>query len=444
MSDAVKEVEKYPFNKRFEAQIVLAEVSVPRFHDMVGHAVEPDRMPSIEAINLVRAGQAVARVTGAGCPSATYALQHLRTMVHDGKLRNEDVLAAKSFVEYAEDVGGIDDVEVLVQSVVPLVQRFAQQDALQSAFDDFGKGNGITDSAERFEKVAALGKRKGGLGQTLKGSADDIRACAISIMRDPLPTGVPELDTFLKGGLERGSMGCAMGGEGAGKSMFLTHLTTEALLLGIDAAYMTLELGEANVKQRIYANLTNMTKEQLSHDPDEASRRLSSMKLGNLIVSYQTPKATTTASVRRWLKDVENEHGFRPQLIVIDYADKLVSKVDSNKRSYEEMEFVYDALRDMNIERDGWIWTASQMVRGGARSKRPDLDDVSDSKHKVRTPDLIVVLVRTEDDKEEGVVRFRVPKRRNEQAYGEVGPLPLDEARGRIVATCRSEPWRTR
>jgi hypothetical protein len=438
---ATKTIEKYPFNKAFEAQIVLAEVSVPRFHEMVGHALEPDRMPAVEAINLIRAGQAVARTLGTGCSSATLALQNMRTLVHDGKLRMEDVTSAMDFIDRAEDVGGLDDIDALVQGVVPIVQRFAQQDALQQAFDDFGKGNGVSDTAERFEKVAALGKRKGTLGQTLSGSAKDIKSCASSIIRDPLPTGVFELDQFLKGGLERGSMGCAIGGEGAGKSLLLCHIATEALLLGIDAAYMTLELGEPNVKQRIYANLTNMTKEQLANNSEEAARRLSMLKLGSLIVSYQTPKATTAASVRSWLKAVEQEHGFRPQLIVIDYADKLVSKMNTSRKSYEEMEYVYDSLRDMNIERDGWIWTASQMVRGASRNKKPDLDDVSDSKHKVRTPDLVIMLVRTEEDKEEGVIKFRVPKRRNEQAYGEVGPLPVDGEKGRIVVTCRPEPW---
>jgi replicative DNA helicase len=441
---ATKELERYPFNKRFESQVVLAEISIPRFHDMVGHALEPDRMPSAEAIHLVRAAQAVARETGAGCPSATLALQNLRTLVHDGKLRMEDVNAASDFVDLAEDLGGVDDVDALVQGVIPVVQRFLQQDALQAAFDDFGKGNGVHETADRFEKVAALGKRKGTLGQLLQGSSEDIKACAESIMRDPLPTGVPELDEFLKGGLERGSMGCAIGGEGSGKSLFLCHLTAEALLHGYDCAYMTLELGEANVKNRIYSNLVGMTKTQLAGNPDEAERRLAMLKRGNLIVSYQTPKATTAASVRRWLKDVEAAHSFSPKVIVIDYADKLVSKLETQRRGYEEMEIVYDFLRDMNIERDGWLWTASQMVRGGARSKKPDLDDVSDSKHKVRTPDLVVTLVRTEQDKQEGIVSFRVPKRRNEQAYGEVGPLPVDGEHGRIVATCRPEPWRKR
>lgn len=437
-----KEIARYPFTKDIEAAIAFAEVSLPRFHDAVGHALDPDRMPSPEGANLIRAGQAIAKATGAGCPNPVLALQHMRTTVHAGRMRKEEVDAASAFLDQAEDSHGAQDMEALVAVVVPVIQRFAQQEALEAAFDDFGKGNGIHETADRFEKVASLGKRKGTIGQILSGSEDDVKACANSILRDPLPTGIPELDEFLKGGLERAAMGCIMGTEGAGKSLALCHFTVEALLRGIDSAYLSLELGIPNVKQRIYSNLTSMTKEQLGKNPTEASRRLQSLKLGNLIVAYQTPKATTAASVKAWLRAVEKEHGFVPRLVVIDYADKLVSKLETNKRSYEEMEIVYDCLRDMIIERDGWLWTASQMTRGASKSKKPDLDDVSDSKHKVRTPDLVLSLIRSEQDKEDGVLKIGVPKRRNEQAFGTVGPLPLDEKYGRIVTVNRPEPWR--
>lgn len=439
--------EKYAFTRQFEAFVAVAEATSHRFHDLIGHALEPERMPSEDAKLLTLAAQAVAAETGAGCPSAVIAVQHLRTMCDQGKLSHAQVSSAHDLVVLADDLGGVPDLDALIAKVSPVVRRLAQRDAINDAIKDYGKGAGIEDALQALEKVAALGRQRGSIGQRLSGTKEDILSVVAPSRRSPMQTGVQELDNVLEGGMERGALGMVMAATGGGKSLFLCHMAAQALIDAYSVAYMTLELSESQVKKRVYSNLMDMTQEEMAKDPDEAARRFRLHRLdgaGNLFVIYETPRATTPATLRRWLRAIEAEHGFRPELIIVDYADKMVASLkskDQQRRAYEEMEIVYEDLRSIAVERDGWVWTASQTNKGGLHKRKVDLEHTADSVNKPRVCDLVVAIARTSDDEENGMIRFRVPKRRENAAHQEVGPLVMDAPHGRITMVARNSPW---
>jgi archaellum biogenesis ATPase FlaH len=432
---------KYALTLPIEKQAVLAELTTPRFHDVLGHAIDSERMPSTEGAMLISAGQAVSRLVG-GCTSPDLALQHLRSLSDQGKVTLPQIDAASAWLQGVQ----VQDVDSLIAVVSPAVAKAAQQEALELGLKSFAQGEDASAASEAMEKAAAIGKRKQGLGTALGGDLNDIVATvANSGLRDPLPTGIPELDLKLSGGMERPALGVAMAGTGVGKTLYLCHVTTQALMDKRNVLYVTLEVTESTIKQRVYQNLLGMTEEEIREKPQEAARRfkmLAAPGIGQLRVCYATPRTTSLAFLKSLLRDLDKEHGFQPDVIMVDYADKLVVSVGRQKKSsYEEMDEVYDGLQTIAKENDVWVWTASQLKRGANRGKRITVDDVSDSMQKMNNADLVVGIYQTEQDEEESMVRFCVPKRRVRETSGEVGPLPQDKSRGRIVAVNRFELW---
>jgi hypothetical protein len=154
-----------------------------------------------------------------------------------------------------------------------------------------------------------------------------------------------------------------------------------------------------------------------------------------------TAQVSTVADIRRWLKEREREVNFRPEVIVVDMGDHLVSRAGSDKRSYDEMRVVYSGIRELAVERDGWSWTASHVKTGNAGKKHIDVDQAADSAHKARLADLIIAMSATKEEMEEGTRRYATPKRREDESNRSCGPLPTDADRGRIACISRRLPW---
>jgi len=439
-------IQKYPFTKQIEALLTLAITSSTKFYEIIGHALEPDRMPSESAKYLVLAAKAVAKDAGS-CSSPTLAIQHLRLMVNQGKLTLEDVQAASDLIDTAEDIGGVEDLDGLISTVKPAVQKIMQQVAVESTIQGFGQGESPEETAARFEKIAQVGTAKINRGSKLELTVEAILKAATSTIRDPLHTGIDELD-FILGGIERATLALLLGGTGDGKSLVLCHIAAEAMFNGYDVAHVTLELDEMAIQQRIFSNLTGMTPAEQRQWPSKALDRLQDLSarpgkpLGGFRVAYFTPLATTVRTLKDWVNNLEKEEKFKPDLIVVDYMDKMVSSINSRDPIHIQQRDVVERLRSWTIERDGYLWTASQTTGRNSRKKQGGLEDTAESMAKPRTADTVVQIVRTDEDVEMNLTRFRIPKRRNGQAHQEAGPFPMDAERWRACVTNRNEPWK--
>lgn len=442
---------RYPIARAAELQIAYAEACKPRFHELLGHAIEADRLPSEDARLIVAAAQDVARESGSPPGSLAVVVQQLRLRVNQGKMTIESMTSCEDALLAVEDLGGVPDLEGLIHTVAPAVRDAQFQDGVEATIQELGKGGDAEAAADRFAKIGLIGKARVATGTTAKWDISDITAAGLSTIRDPLPTGVTDLDVALGGGLERGTLGMFLGGSGDGKSLVLCHLSAEAIMEGRRVAYISLELGENQIKQRVYANILNMTAKDLAENAAEAVRRRQLLDahfmkvgrppIGAFRVIYMTPKVSSVSTIKGWLKDM-TQQGEDFDVIVVDYGDKLgASSTLEAKGTYHAQGSVTDQLRNLIIERDGWCWTASQTTGRQGRKKKIDLEDTADSMEKVRIADTVVAIQRGEDDITQNTVRFRLPKRRNGQAHVEVGPILMDQEHGRMVVIDRGEPW---
>lgn len=388
------------------------------------------------------AAHALALELGTGPSSTAAVVQHLMNLQSAGKLKYEDVQAAEQYLnECPEDF----DVVETIAAIKPLIHKIEGKVALQEAVLESGKGAPAQELADKFQKVADIGQRKATLGAGMPSSMDDLDRVLSPAIGEMLDTGVEDLDLELGRGLEKGALGVVVATTGSGKSIFLCHLSVHAMIHGYNVAYMSLELSDDEIYRRVLANLCDMTIEEMTVKKAEVQRRIQLWRnegIGEIHVIKESPKVTTVGHLSRWLSDLKKEKGFDTDVIVVDYADKLVSKVGTNKSSYEDCGIVYEQIRDLAEEYDGWSWTASQAKVGATGRKRVGTDMAADSLNKMRVCDLAIGLARTQEDEENGQVRFSVPKRRTGEAHQTVGPVDWDAAHGRICFVHgRMNPW---
>lgn len=435
----------YAFEDQVEKALTLAVCGEPRFYEQIGRAIEADRLRSPHARLLVSAAHAVAaKHNGRGPSWPTIAVQHLSTLSHQGKLTLEQLDGAKDYLLEAMELPPVL-VDDLVATVVPVVRRVRHKEAIVEALDGYKNGLSPAETADVFSAVAKLGTSAGSTTATIQQIAD-VPGFWAQRPDDSLRFGIPELDLALEGGLEREGLGLVVGGSGAGKSMALVHAAVEAMLLGHDVLYFTLELSPERVTQRIVRNLTNMTPQEARRDPDLVAHRLRQVfgveGVGQIVVVKAPPLVTSPRDLRVLMAQAEREHPrFRPQVFAVDFLDKL--RVNPKASLYEDMLAVTDGLREIAGDHDGWTWTATQSDRKSTGQAWLDLDAVADSMNKIRSADVVMAIGRTKEDKESDMIRISVPKRREgEGAHTQVGPFPWDPARGRIsVVSDRVYPW---
>lgn len=437
------DLEKYPFTKDIEAAVAVATATRPRFFELIGHALEADRMTTRAANLLVMAAQRVARKIGGPCHSLALAMQELKCLHYEGKVTHEDIVAAVDLADVADSAGQLD-IEALVAASQEPVQRIHYRQAMADALRATKTGN-AAEVAERFEKVAAVGRAGGDHGDAMSGTVHDIVQATTSNLEAPLGLGVPELDDKLCGGLERRGVGVMVAGTGVAKSMFLCHAAAEAIWRHKSTVYVTLELSPGTVKSRIYRNLTGMTEAEIKAHPEECERRWKMLReagVGSIRVVRRNAHETTIGNIRGWLRDLERETTMKPEVLLIDPVDDLVDKVGTMRKGFDILNQVFVKLRDLAEEGGMYIWCASQAVRGKNRGQKILVDDVSDGMAKVRKATLVLGAYRTDEDEESGELRWNVAKRTAIETVGAVGPLRHDFDRGRVARVVRAGlPW---
>lgn len=442
MSDAPTK-RRYPFLRNFEAGLCLAIATMPRAYERVGHALDPERMNAPGADLVVKAAQLITHDQGVPPASRDIVMQRIRSIVHEGKVKFERLQQAELLLDLADDLGSCDDMESLIDEAVPVVRDFAGQEAVDKTIGEISKGINAGDVAERFNNVAAIGIARETTHAGISFTAEEAADICIIPEGNMRPTGIAEVDRMLQGGLERGAIAVAVGQTGVGKSQFLIQVGADGILSGEDVAYITLELSPKVIKRRLFANLTNLTFEEMQEDSELVAERLYWLKtrLGRFEVVYFTPQVTTVQDVARWLRDRKRDASFDPKLLIFDMGDHFVSKVNSERPSYEDMRIVYDGMRQLAVDREGWAWTASHLKGGNVGKKRVSSDQVADSQHKSRKADLMITLTQTDEDKDIGQIRYALAKRRDQDDSGAPALVSTDLARGRIALLNRSTPW---
>ena len=216
-----------------------------------------------------------------------------------------------------------------------------------------------------------------------------------------------DLDYFnkiTKGGLPQKTLNIAIAGTGVGKSLFMCHMAASTLMQGKNVLYITLEMAEERIAERIDANLMNITMDDLHELPKKMfTDRLSKIQTktnGKLIIKEYPTASAHSGHFRSLMKELALKKSFKPDIIFIDYLNICASsrfKGNANVGSYFYIKAIAEELRGLAVEHNVPIMSATQTTRGGYANSDIGLEDTSESFGLPATADLMFALISTED-----------------------------------------------
>ena len=216
-----------------------------------------------------------------------------------------------------------------------------------------------------------------------------------------------DLDLFnkiTKGGLSKKTLNVILAGTGVGKSLFMCHVAAGALMQGKNVLYITMEMAEERIAERIDANLLNMTMEELGKvTKDIYETRLGKLikkTAGKLIVKEYPTAAAHSGHFKALLEELKMKRNFMPDLIVIDYLNICSSarmKAGAGVNSYTFIKSIAEELRGLAVEYNVPILSATQTTRSGFGNTDVGLEDTSESFGLPATTDFMFALISTEE-----------------------------------------------
>ena len=234
-----------------------------------------------------------------------------------------------------------------------------------------------------------------------------------------IPFDLDYLNKITKGGLPRKTLNIALAGTGVGKSLFMCHVAAGAMTQGKNVLYITMEMAEEKIAERIDANLLNVALDDLVDLPkDMYERKVARIKektTGKLIIKeYPTASASAT-HFRTLLNELNLKKNFVPDIIFIDYLNICCSsriKAGANINSYTYVKSIAEELRGLAVEFGVPIVSATQTTRSGFTSSDPGLEDTSESFGLPATADLMFALISSEELEALGQIMVKQLKNR--------------------------------
>jgi len=287
-------------------------------------------------------------------------------------------------------------------------------DALAVSFDNHVGHNYLEDYEERY----ALYHRK----------------------EDKIPFDLEYLNKITKGGLPNKTLNIALAGTGVGKSLFMCHVASAALMQGRNVLYITCEMAEEKIAERIDANLLNVNIQDIVDLPkqmfDNKVNNLSKKTQGNLIIKEYPTASAHAGHFRSLLNELALKKSFRPDIIFVDYLNICASsryKGSANINSYTLVKSIAEELRGLAVEANVPIVSATQTTRSGYGSSDVDITDTSESFGLPATADLMLALISTEELEELGQIMVKQLKNRyNDPTINKRFVVGIDRAKMRL------------
>jgi len=247
--------------------------------------------------------------------------------------------------------------------------------------------------------------------------------------RDPIATGWDEIDALLQGGLGNGELGVVIAPTGAGKSMALVHLGTQAMKAGKTVVHYTLELQDTSIGIRYDSCVTGVGLSELHSFKEMIYEKVQEIE-GKLIIKEYPTKSATTQTIKIHLEKLKQKD-IKVDMILVDYGD-LLKPVITTREKRHDLESIYEELRAIAQEQKCPVWTASQTNRSGLNAEVITMEAISEAYSKCFVADFIFSVSRTIDDKNNDTGRLFVAKNR----FGPDGiiyPAKMDLARVKIA-----------
>ena len=231
-----------------------------------------------------------------------------------------------------------------------------------------------------------------------------------------------DLDFFNKitrGGIPSKTLNICLAGTGVGKTMFMTHLASSTLLQGKNVLYITMEMAEERIAERIDANLLNVGMSDLEELPykmyETKINKLQSKTSGQLIVKEYPTATAHVGHFKNLLSELALKKSFKPDIVFIDYLNICASsrfKAGANVNSYTYIKAIAEELRGMAVEHDIPIFSATQTTRSGFVSSDVGLEDTSESFGLPATADFMFALISSEELEEKNQIMVKQLKNR--------------------------------
>jgi hypothetical protein len=219
-----------------------------------------------------------------------------------------------------------------------------------------------------------------------------------------IPFDLDYFNKITKGGLPTKTLNIALAGTGVGKSLFMCHVAAGAMSQGKNVLYITMEMAEEKIAERIDANLLNVSIDDLMQLPkdlyDRKVKRVKEMTTGKLIIKEYPTASASAVHFRTLLNELNLKRNFVPDIIFIDYLNICCSsriKAGANVNSYTYVKSIAEELRGLAVEFGVPIVSATQTTRSGFTSSDPGLEDTSESFGLPATADLMFALISSEE-----------------------------------------------
>jgi replicative DNA helicase len=262
-----------------------------------------------------------------------------------------------------------------------------------------------------------------------------------------IPFDLEYFNKITKGGLPAKTLNIALAGTGVGKSLFMCHVAAGCMSQGKNVLYITMEMAEERIAERIYANLLDTTVDSLVELPkemfDRKIARLREKTTGKLIIKEYPTASASSIHFRTLLNELNLKKSFVPDIIFIDYLNICCSariKASANVNSYTYVKAIAEELRGLAVEFGVPIVSATQTTRSGFGSSDPGLEDTSESFGLPATADLMFALISSEELDSVGQIMVKQLKNRyNDPTYFKRFTLGIDRSKMKLFDIAQSE-----
>jgi len=257
---------------------------------------------------------------------------------------------------------------------------------------------------------------------------------------EKIPFDLEYFNKVTKGGLPNKTLNIALAGTGVGKSLFMCHVASSVLLQGRNVLYITMEMAEEKIAERIDANLLNVPIQDLTDLPrssfENKVTRLAEKTQGSLIIKEYPTASAHSGHFKALLNELALKKSFRPDIIFIDYLNICASsryKSGMSVNSYSYIKAIAEELRGLAVEAEVPIVSATQTTRSGYGSSDVDLTDTSESFGLPATADLMFALISTEELEQIGQIMVKQLKNRyNDPTVNKRFIVGIDRAKMRL------------
>ena len=265
---------------------------------------------------------------------------------------------------------------------------------------------------------------------------------------DRIPFDLEYFNKITKGGVPNKTLNIALAGTGVGKSLFMCHVAAAALVEGKNVLYITMEMAEERIAERIDANLLNVPIDQL----DKLSKDMFTSKVadlarkttGKLIVKEYPTGSAHTGHFRGLLNELKLKKQFEPDIIFIDYlnicASSRMKGMGGAINSYTYIKAIAEELRGLAVEFEVPIFSATQTTRSGYSNSDVGLEDTSESFGLPATADLMFAIISTEELERDGQFMVKQLKNRyNDPTHHKRFVVGVDRSKMRLYDVEESE-----